>query len=270
MEGDKPSRVRFLNNKRTKKYNAEIQSRNNHNSFDWSLRNEHIVDYEVTTTNLARGESFENEIPVGAFAVGGNFGDMEQRSLPDEGLATTESTKNFAAISITSARLVNDDIVNAVPIKGLRCRLISIFSLLLSVGITLVVILTRGASRDSNLIMSKDAFVESLKPLLTKTSRQELEMPGSVPALALDWLLVTSNFEAYSFDHQVQGFAMAACYCSTEGGSWNQNKGWLVEHDECNWYQSTYNNTCVNGILQVLSLPSNNLNGSIPKKIFLF
>jgi lysophospholipase L1-like esterase len=78
-----------------------------------------------------------------------------------------------------------------------------------------------------------------------------------------------SNFKDYSFDRQLQRFAMVALYFSTEGGSWSQKNGWLVNKDECTWYQTGYDDECVNGTLRVLSLSYNNLNGLLPNEIAL-
>ena len=148
---------------------------------------------------------------MGAFAIPGiRMNDLEQRSL-----YSLQSTKEFKSIAITSARLVDDDIVNAVPVEGSRCRLISIISLLLLVGIILIVVLTQRSWNDPNPEWAKNPFLEKLKPNLTISSLQELENPDSVPYQALDWLLHTSNFEDYSFDCRFQRFAMAAFYFAT-------------------------------------------------------
>ena len=43
----------------------------------------------------------------------------------------------------------------------------------------------------------------------------------------------------------------------------------MIEDDECIYYQDGSKSACVNGTLQVLSLPSNNLNGLLPNEIAL-
>jgi hypothetical protein len=187
----------------------------------------------------------ELDVSVGDFSVpgiGGDANDMEEGSLPDSGISMTQSAIEHTPIPITSARLVDDDIVTAIPIKGSRRRLIFIASLILIIGIViLAVVLTRRSTKDPNLLLAENNLLEKLKPLLTDSSRQELEVPELVLYQALNWLLYKSNFEAYSFDRQVQRFAMAALYYSTQGGSWNQSKGWLLDNDECTWHQTGYN-----------------------------
>ena len=66
-------------------------------------------------------------------------------------------------------------------------------------------------------------FMERLKPLLTNKSREELKRPFSSESFALEWLLTkNSNFSYYTFDRQVQRFAMALLYHSTGGNSWKE------------------------------------------------
>jgi hypothetical protein len=106
-----------------------------------------------------------------------------------------ESTDNMNSIGITNARLVKDEIiVNAVPVPRRRFRLISLVSLSLLVGIILAVIFTR--NKGPNLDLAKNALLDNLKPLLTNSPGQQLDNPQSAPALALDWLLNKSNFNA--------------------------------------------------------------------------
>jgi Leucine Rich Repeat len=201
----------------------------------------------------------------------------------------THSGQDPTSVTITSARLVDDvivnviriedslidkdtpDNVNAVTKKGafLKYRLIAIVSLLVLVGMIIpAVVLTRQYPNDFP-ISAKDAFLEKLKLILTNSSRQELESPGSGQASALDWLFDESNFSAYSFDRQLQRFAMVAFYYSTGGTSWNKAQGWKSNDDECTWYQSGSERSCMNGTLQVLSLEKNNLKGLLRNDIAL-
>jgi hypothetical protein len=123
-------------------------------------------------------------------------------------------------------------------IKGsLKYWLVCIVSLFLLAGTVIpAVILTKKSQNDSQIVdtdttAAKD-LLENLKPLLTTKSRIELEHPDSVPSLALDWLLNHSNFKSYDFGQQVQGFAMASLYFSTEGTLWKEKQGWLGDDDE--------------------------------------
>jgi hypothetical protein len=237
-----------------------------------------IAYNEVTAMNVPKVETLEIPVQIGAFAVAGinrERQDDEESSLPDRSLSMTQITPNKSYIAVTSARLVDDEIVQAVPIENsiskswTKYRLV-IFSMIVLVGIiTLSVVLTRKAVNDPKLDSAATVLLEKLKPLLTATSRDELDIPGSVPSLALDWLLHKSNFNAYSFERQVQRFGMATFYFSTKGESWIQSNGWLINDDECTWFQKRSESVCVNGTLRVLSLESNNLNGSLPNDMGL-
>jgi hypothetical protein len=73
--------------------------------------------------------------------------------------------------------------------------------------------LTRESKIDSPNVdtdtIAANALLENLKPLMTNTSRQELEFSDSVTSLALEWLLNQHNFQIYDFDRHVQRFALA-------------------------------------------------------------
>jgi Leucine-rich repeat (LRR) protein len=213
------------------------------------------------------------ETQVGAFAVAGiqsGMNDVEQMSLSHRSLSMVQSNKDLAAIQITSARLVADDVVNAVPIEMTRCKVISTVSFIVLTGIIiLIVILTRRSSNDPDTELAATALLEKLEPLLTHASRDELKIPDSVPSLAFSWL-EKSNFRDFPFTRQVQRFAMAAFFFSTNGRLWKQNTGWLTDSDECTWYQSSNESACVNGTLRMLSLRDNNLYGLLPNDVALF
>jgi hypothetical protein len=231
--------------------------------------------------NVDKGKLLETNIPVGAFpipGIGRRMDDVEEPSEPNRSLSNVPSSKELTSIAITSARLVDDDIVNAVPVQGSRYKFISLVSLILLVGtIILIVVLTRRSANDPMKDFtndppkdpSADDLIEKIKLLLSNSSRQELDTPYSALSQAMNWLLYVSNFKNDSFDRQIQRFAMVALYSSTEGRSWNQKDGWLVNKDECTWYQTGYDDVCVNGTLRVLSLPNNSLNGLLPNEIAL-
>jgi hypothetical protein len=245
--------------------------------------------YQKITTNDLLGTN----VQVGAFSVVVNGGGTNDVNEEDTALPQAHPCQNPTTVTITSAQVVNDDaagngvIVDAIPIEGfyktgstLLYMLITIVVLLLLIAIIIPsVILTRQSpsmrrptKNPTNTKPSKspaNAFLEYLSPLLTRTSRQELERSGSNQLLALDWLLNNSNFNAYSFDRKVQRFAMAVLYYSTGGTSWDSSQGWLTDNDECLWYQDEGESSCVNGTLQAISLEDNNLIGSLPNDIAL-
>ena len=129
----------------------------NHDSNDSNTGKDRTVDCNVLTENLAMDYSLEKDEQVGAFAVPGIEGgisDVEEPSLPNGNLTTSDAAYNPTSGTIISAivvdnvvvrairmgdsstRVVDEDVpsnVNDVPNKGsiLKYRLISIFSLLL-------------------------------------------------------------------------------------------------------------------------------------------
>jgi hypothetical protein len=282
------SRLNFNKSKEKEKNSVPNQNQVN-------LNNESNVNHnsnERITWGRDQIETLETAAQVGAFAITGiqeESNGVDERTLAYSRLSMTHSGQDPTSVTITSARLVDDvivnviriedslidkdtpDNVNAVTKKGafLKYRLIAIVSLLVLVGMIIpAVVLTRQYPNDFP-ISAKDAFLEKLKLILTNSSRQELESPGSGQASALDWLFDKSNFSAYSFDRQLQRFAMVAFYYSTGGTSWNKAQGWLSNDDECTWYQSGSERSCMNGTLQVLSLEKNNLKGLLRDDIAL-
>jgi hypothetical protein len=229
-------------------------------NFDTNCGIDRNVDCKVPNQNPANDERLHIDVKVGAFAVagiGGGISNVEELSLHNETLSMIQQ----APVTITNARVINDDIVSATPLEGLilnfstRCWFISIVLLLLLMGIIIsVIVLTRISVSDSKLDSEADILIQQLKALLSNKSRQELENPEAAASLALNWLYYSSNFNAYSFDRQVQRFVLAALFFSSNGRSWRQNKGWLTNEDECSWYQSYNASTCMNETLRILSL----------------
>jgi sensor histidine kinase YesM len=134
---------------------------------------------------------------------------MEELSLPYRNLTMTQPTP----IPITNVRIVNNDIVNAIPLKGyllkvlIRCKIILVISLLLLTAIIIHVIIS--ILRSSNATSDDDVLAEKMKPFATAISRTELEDNLSTTLLAVKWLVNDSRFNGYSFDRQIQRFALA-------------------------------------------------------------
>jgi hypothetical protein len=273
------SRLTFYKSKEKAKNSAPNQNQVN-------LNNERITWAEDQI------ETMETAAQVGAFAITGiqeESNDVDERTLAYSRLSMTHSGQDPTYVTITSARVVDDVIVNAIRIedslidedipdnvdavtrKGafLKYGLIAIVSLLVLAGMIIPAVVLTRQYPNGFPISAKNAFLEKLKPILTNSSRQELESPGSSQSLALDWLFNKSNFSAHSFACQLQRFAMATFFYSTEGRSWKESTGWLTNADECTWYQSSNTSLCENRTLHVLSLHDNNLNGLLLDSIAL-
>jgi hypothetical protein len=245
--------------------------------------NKQIFNSEGPTQKLGKDELLGPKNAVGAFSIAGigrGMNELEEQIFPDD------PNKDQASMLIMSVRLIDIDIVKAVrlespnPKPAMRKRFLFLFLLMLFLNIICLIVFlltvmlsthpNLNQASNTNLNQTSNLFLETLKPLLTDKSRQELEVSESVPSLALNWLLEHSNFNAYSLDRQIQRFALAVFYYTTEGRTWNQTLGWLTDDDECTWYQDSNEDLCVNGTLRVLSLQSNNLIGLIPNEIALF
>ena len=173
--------------------NWNDESNVNHASYLRTAWKDRIDDREVSSQNVGNDQSFETNPRVGAFAVAGIRGgrnDVNEQSFQD---STLHATQDTTSLTITSARVVEDFVINAIPLdnslfdnevssnvnsdpkKGsiLKYSLITIISLLLLTGITVpAVILTRKSLKDSSK-SSATTFLEKLIPLLTNISRQE-------------------------------------------------------------------------------------------------
>ena len=63
---------------------------------------------------------------------------------------------------------------------------------------------------------------------------------------------------------QIERSALIALYDSTDGNNWNEKANWLGPAGaECTWFGVV----CSGGSVHILSLYSNNLNGSIPPEL---
>ena len=179
MKSGNISGVNYLESKQEEEYILDSQkqeNQNNPNSNHWIAKDDRIVDCEVATMNVAKVERLETDVQVGSVDVPGTDGrwnDMEERSVPNISSSPTSSTKDFTPEAITNARLLVE-IVNADTLKASRCRLISIVSLLLLVGIILIVVLTRRSTTDPALESAENtaenALEEKIKSLLTDKS----------------------------------------------------------------------------------------------------
>jgi Leucine-rich repeat (LRR) protein len=120
--------------------------------------------------------------------------------------------------------------------------------------------------------MSSSTFLAELKPLLSNESLTALNNPDSPQSQSIQWLLEKSNFQDWSFQRQVQRFAMATIYYATGGPSWSNGGGnWLTNATECGWFQGGSQGNFCNNKEALVSLEQygNELKGTIPDEIGL-
>jgi hypothetical protein len=86
---------------------------------------------------------------------------------------------------------------------------------------------------------------------------------------AAKWLSEEPSFVSYSERKKMQRYTLATLYFVTNGGQWTSSNGWLTDQDECNWYTTINDETCVNGNLRIIDLESNNLQGQLPLELAL-
>ena len=86
---------------------------------------------------------------------------------------------------------------------------------------------------------------------------------------AFVWLLENTDVWGHSVQRIRQRYALATLFFATVGTSWDVSSGWLVEEDECSWYQQASSPCNDDGKLVRLHLSSNNLHGEIPPELSL-
>jgi hypothetical protein len=292
MKGNKLSEkyIKFLNSRQTEVNVDNVQNLDNQNDEYISDDDSNDGIPKNVKTNVSEGN-----VLVGAFPIPGIRGEtsnLDERILAESMLyaaSPAQPAQDSLSHSAITAELVVEDKsqpipeVHAVPLRESQheltrrsfltkrsCKIYAGISFFLLIGvITSLIILIRGMSKGLKLNSEAILVLDKLKPLLTATSRQELASSESVPSKALRWLLEQSNFQEYTFERQVQRYAMAALYYSANGKTWTKHDNWLTNSDECTWFQAFSKDICDGGILRQLSLPSNNLMGPLPKDIGL-
>jgi len=92
---------------------------------------------------------------------------------------------------------------------------------------------------------------------------------------SFDWLvndnLANPDLEALGEERQIRRFALATIYFSTGGESWETRQFWLSDFHECDWFSSAaVGSGCSDGeTFDKLELNNNNLQGEVPKELFL-
>ena len=95
--------------------------------------------------------------------------------------------------------------------------------------------------------------------------------PSDAAKNALRWVIQETKDVGILSDKTrlQQRFALATFYFSTSGELWGNNKGWLSNDHECDWFFTTTNPCDDNGLLTSLDLKFNSLVGSLPPQIGL-
>ena len=177
------------------------------------------------------------------------------------------------------ANLTETQLLKAL-LQRRKCRIILAVAVMFGVGLIVavvllaLVVLTQNGSNSMYKEIPSKLFLADLKSLLSSQSLSALDNPDSPQSQSLQWLLEKSNFEDWSFQRQVQRFAMATIYYATGGPSWSNDAGgnkWLTNATECGWSQGdSQGNFCSkNDALVSLYQASNALRGTIPDEIGL-
>ena len=88
------------------------------------------------------------------------------------------------------------------------------------------------------------------------------------PLISTFFTLLLFGFTGSSYGQvtQIERDALIALYNSTVGANWTDNTGWMGEvGTECDWYGVT----CSSDFVSEISMPANNLSGSIPGLILI-
>lgn len=93
---------------------------------------------------------------------------------------------------------------------------------------------------------------------------------GSPQNQAFTWLGTNASSTFQQQDRILQRYALATLFYSTDGTNWLNNRGWLLDGDECTWFSAlAWPPSCSNGIYTNLNLGWNSLGGIIPPEILL-
>jgi hypothetical protein len=176
--------------------------------------------------------------------------------------------------------------VDSLEQKLNRCRTLSVCLLVLLIVVILVAValgiglVGRGiaSSSEGSLTgptsaptMSEGFSLDVLHNYLEDYTLVALSDPTSPQSLAWEWLERQVEQGLYadsgvSADALVTRFVLAVLYYSTAGNTWTSNTAWLSTQHVCEWYNDAVE-ACNNETFAQLSLPKNNMTGSIPREI---
>eukprot|EP00978_Attheya_sp_CCMP212_P007022 scaffold16416_cov52-Attheya_sp.AAC.9 len=112
-----------------------------------------------------------------------------------------------------------------------------------------------------------DLVLGALKVVSVWDSGVALEDEGSAQFKAYEWIRKDPSLHSFESTQMLQRYALATFYYSTGGeDNWNQVDKWLLYGNaECDWEGIT----CKNGDVTEMSLPRNNLSGTVPPELIL-
>ena len=187
---------------------------------------------------------------------------------------------------ITTTKSSTDAAVSSKADMPLKVRPVVIFSFLFLTTVATVIGLSQSQNKASsnqegaNIHVEDDAVpaapyfsISDFVATLPVYSRRALLDPESPQSLSLRWLQDDALAGSYGLARQTQRFALATLYLATQGNeSWVEDKHWLTEEDECDWYSELAAYTLVcneQHQLQALNLRELGLQGQLPPEIGL-
>ena len=120
----------------------------------------------------------------------------------------------------------------------------------------------RSTSAPTALSQNLEGFLSSIS--FDKGSA--IKTPGSAQQRALDWLSGNKFLSSYSPSQLIQRYVLATLYYSALGKLWTNNRLWLSDADECNWYSAEESRAICDagGKINEIDLASNHLSGPLP------
>jgi len=159
--------------------------------------------------------------------------------------------------------------------RNIWIGLVGVALLLAAVGLVLGFTLPRVLSPDTTPDpLLEGTTLESLTDMLSSVSPDggaALGIKGTPQNKALKWLAGNAKLDSYSYERKIQRYVLATFYYSTNGHAWTDNTGWLIDSDECGWYNDA--SFCFNDAVVSLDFyvgsTGNNLVGTIPNELAL-
>lgn len=109
-----------------------------------------------------------------------------------------------------------------------------------------------------------DLRVRNITEVLFEITGEMLSEQNSAQNKALTWITEEDSMNlTFSSPNLLQRYTLMVIYYSLAGDQWFEKDGFGSNAHECGWFGVT----CKNGILEIINLKHNNLQGSLPKEI---